>query len=130
MNTSRARPGPNFRSGRKITVTCGCLMALSLLLPQSAAAEYRIPDITTGEASPPPLAGTVTGISGNLILVRNAGDEISVITTRRTHLFTHYGGLVRLGEICPQSPIEVWFRSPDANPRIAPAVSIRVPATC
>ncbi len=110
-------------------MTLRLLVAL-LLLPIPALAGYEVPRIDNPEASPPSLIGTVTKISGNLLIVDSGGDEISVLTNPRTHIFTYYGGLVLFDEICSNTGIEIWFARPDVNRRIAPAVSIRVPATC
>lgn len=102
----------------------------ALLLPAMLAAEYRVPSIDARESSAPAITGEVIEVSGNILIVASGGGEVSVLTNRDTHIFTDYGGLVRFEEICPGAAIDVWFRSPDANVRIAPAVAIRVPGTC
>ena len=94
------------------------------------AAEYRVPSIDQRESSAPAIAGTVAKVSGNILIVASGGKEIPVLTNRDTHIFTAYGGLVLFGEICPGAAIDIWFRSPDANVKIAPAAAIRVPRTC
>ena len=101
-----------------------------LLLPSVAAAGYEVPRIDSPESSPPSLSGTVMKISGNLLIVASGGEEVSVLTSPQTHIFTYYGGLVLFDEICSNSGIEIWYARPDVNLRIAPAVSIRVPVTC
>ncbi len=106
------------------------LLLILLLLPGVAAGGYEVPRIDSPESSPPSLSGTVTKISGNIVIVASGGDEVSVLTSPQTHIFTYYGGLVLFDEICRDSGIEIWFAEPDVNRRIAPAVSIRVPVTC
>ena len=111
-------------------IVAGQLLLAALLLPATVSAGYEIPSLDSPESSPPSLSGTVTKVSGNLVIVASGGDEISVLTNRQTHIFTYYGGLVLLEEICSDLGIEVWYARADDNARIAPAVSIRVPATC
>ena len=103
---------------------------LALLLPAALAAEYRVPSIDERNSSAPVITGNVIEISGNILVVASGGGEVSVLTNRDTHIFTGYGGLVLLDEICPGAAIDIWFRSSDANVRIAPAAAIRVPGTC
>lgn len=105
------------------------LIAL-LMIPAIACAEYKVPSADDRESSPPSVSGKVIELSGNLIIVDSRGQEISVLTNADTHIFTSYGGIIYLHEICPDSKIEIWFRSPDENPKIAYAVSIRVPESC
>lgn len=106
------------------------LLILALLFPALLAAEYRVPSIDQRESSAPVITGRVIEVSGNLLIVASGGAEVSVLTNRDTHIFTSYGGLVLFDEICPGSALDIWFRSPDANVKISPAVAIRVPATC
>ena len=105
-------------------------LMIVLLWPMLALAGYEVPTLDSPESSPPSLSGTVTKISGNLVIVDSGGADISVLTNRHTHIFTYYGGLVLLDEICRDAGIEVWYARPDDNARIAPALSIRVPITC
>ncbi len=101
-----------------------------MLLPAIACAGYEVPSIDNPVSSPPSLSGTVIKISGNIVIVASGGTEVSVLTNRQTHIFTFYGGLVLLDEICSDAGIEVWYARPEDNARIAPAASIRLPATC
>ncbi len=101
-----------------------------LLFPAMLAAEYRVPSIDERESSAPVIAGKVAKVSGNILIVASGGKEIPVLTNPDTHIFTTYGGLAMFDEICPGAAIDIWFRSPDANVRIAPAAAIRVPWTC
>ncbi len=103
---------------------------LALLFPCALFAGYDIPTIDDRESSPPTVSGEVLEIIGNVLLVQSRGEEISVLTDSNTHIFTFYGGLVLLHEICESSNIAIWYPDPDANVRIASAVSIRVPSTC
>lgn len=105
------------------------LLAL-LCLPGLLLADYKVPTVDDREASAPSVSGEIVEISGNILIVQSQGEQISVLTAFDTHIFTSYGGIVRFDEVCPHSMIDVWFAAPDANVRIAPAVSIRVPASC
>ena len=105
-------------------------LVIALLLPGAVLAGYDIPTIDNRQSSPPTLSGEVLEIIGNVLLVESRGEEISVLTDVNTHIFTHYGGLVLLHEICERSDIAIWYHTPGANPRIASAVSIRVRSTC
>ncbi|MDJ0776786.1 MAG: hypothetical protein QNJ85_02910 [Gammaproteobacteria bacterium] len=106
------------------------LLLSVMLLPAIACAGYEVPSIDNPVSSPPSLSGTVIKISGNIVIVASGGTEVSVLTNRQTHIFTFYGGLVLLDEICSDAGIEVWYARPEDNARIAPAASIRLPATC
>ena len=103
---------------------------LCLLFPCIVFAGYDIPNIDDRTSSPPTVSGEVLEIIGNILLIESRGEEISVLTDSNTHIFTDYGGLVLLHEICERSSIAIWYQSPQANIRIASAVSIRVPSTC
>lgn len=105
-------------------------LLIAFCLPCLALAEYTVPSADTREASPPQVSGGILDISGNLIIVRSQGEEISVLTGFNTHFFTTYGGILRLDELCRGSGIEVWYQTPDANIRIETAVSIEVPKSC
>ncbi len=106
------------------------VLIILLLLPCTALAQYKVPSADDRESSPPSVSGKVLDISGNIIIVESRGKEVSVLTNFDTHIFTSYGGIVYLHEICRNSRIDVWYASPDENPRIAYAVSIKVPETC
>lgn len=105
-------------------------LLIALLLPCFAMAEYRVPSVDSPESSPPTVSGTVIDINGNILQVESAGNELSVLTNRATHIFTSYGGIVYLNEICQPSAIEIWYRDPGSNPKIAYAASIRLFRTC
>ncbi len=105
-------------------------MAACLLFSGILYAGYDVPTIDQRESSPPTVSGEVLEIIGNILLVESRGREISVLTNSDTHIFTDYGGLVLLHEICERSNIAIWYQSPRANIKIAAAVSIRVPSTC
>ena len=102
----------------------------ALLFPCIVFAGYDVPTIDDRKTTPPMVSGKVLEIIGNVLLVESRGKEISVLTDSSTHIFTVYGGLVLLHEICARSNIAIWYQSPEANIRIASAVSIRVPNTC
>lgn len=108
---------------------CRGLLIL-LFLPGVTFAEYRIPSADQREASPPLVSGRILEISGNIIIVQRGGEEVSVLTGFDTHIFTTYGGVLQLDELCDDSSIKVWYSRPDANARIATAVSIEVPRSC
>ena len=101
-----------------------------LLLPGAAFAGYKIPNLDDRESSPPVITGEVLEIIGNILIVESRGEEVSVLTNSDTHIFSVYGGLVLLQEICERSNIAIWYQSPEVNIKIASAVSIRVPRTC
>ena len=101
-----------------------------LLYPCCLLAEHGVPTVNDQGTLPPAVAGEVAEVIGNMLVVRRADSEISVLTDKNTHFFTFYGGVIYLHEICPESAVEIWFQKPGANPRITPAASIRVPATC
>ena len=105
-------------------------LLVALCLPALVFAEYKIPSVDDREASAPAVSGHIADISGNILIVQSQGEEISVLTAFDTHIFTGYGGIVRLDEVCRHSRIDVWYATPDANFRISTAASIRVPETC
>ena len=105
-------------------------LLIVLCLPGIAFAEYRVPSADIREASPAQVSGEILDISGNIVIVHKRGEEISVLTGFDTHIFTTYGGILRLQELCKGSNIQVWYRTPDANVRISTAVSIKVPESC
>lgn len=105
-------------------------LLLCLLLPGVGHAGYKIPSLDDRESSPPVISGEVLEIIGNILVVESRGEKVSVLTNSDTHIFSVYGGLVFLNEICERSNIAIWYHSPEANFRIASAVSIRVPSTC
>ncbi len=105
-------------------------LTVCLLISTLALAEYRVPTVDDPRSSPPTLYGTVIDISGNIVVVDRGGEQLSVLTNRATHIFTGYGGIVYLNEICKASPIEVWYRDPEVNLRIAYARSIRLSRSC
>ena len=105
-------------------------LLIVLCPPCLALAEYKVPSADTRAASPPQVSGSILDISGNLIIVQSQGEEISVLTGFNTHIFTTYGGLLRLNELFRGSEIEVWYHTPDANIRIETAVSIEVSKSC
>ncbi len=105
-------------------------LAVLMLWSASASAEYRVPTVDAPESSAPSISGETTEIIGNMLIVQRGDEEISVLTDGETHIFTFYGGVVLLHEICPGSKIDIWYPNAGANRRIATAASIRVPTTC
>ncbi len=107
------------------------LFALTLLSGCSSAIKCDLPSSDTQKGPPPAISGQVLSIAGELkeikVISGKATYPVSLSKIERNHVFTQFGGIIRMDEIHKGDSIEVWLEncSPPKD-NLNQAVAIRV----
>ncbi|MGA3287020.1 MAG: hypothetical protein ABSD46_06320 [Bacteroidota bacterium] len=90
------------------------------------------PDYNEKEPSPPSIVGRIKSISASRLIVEIKSDKqkewqaVTVKFTKRTEMFTVYGGLVFPKELVVGQKVRVWFteKNPTKKPPIAAVIML------
>src|SRR5690606_28297631 len=93
-------------------------------------AEYNVPVADDQEGSMPSITGIISSVSGNVATISTGQKTYSVLINNETSIFTEFGGIVFINQLCTSDPIEVWYASENPSIPTDHAVAIRVQKKC
>jgi len=107
------------------------LFAFALLSGCSTATKCELPSSDIQKGPPPAISGQVLSITREFNIIKvtsgNATYRVSLSKIERNHVFTQFGGIIRIDEIYKGDSIDVWLEScslPRDN--LNQAVAVRV----